>query len=164
MVATELNGAYMRRYMTFFAVLLSAASLQAQADLPIHSRTLANGLEVIVIENHAVPIVTVELDVKNGGFTQTPELEGLAHLYEHMFFKANKTIPSQEKYLQRIRQLGASWNGSTRVERVNYFVTVGVDSLRAGDAVHGGRDPVSALQPGRARTGAARCARRIRPQ
>ena len=129
MVATELHGAYMRRCMTFIAAFLYAASLQAQADLPIHSRTLANGLEVIVIENHAVPIVTVELDVRNGGFTQTAELEGLAHLYEHMFFKANKTIPSQEKYLQRIRQLGASWNGSTDVERVNYFVTVGVDSV-----------------------------------
>jgi zinc protease len=102
----------------------------AQADLPIRDTTLANGLQVIVIENHAVPLVTVELDVKNGGYTQTPEYEGLAHLYEHMFFKANRAIPSQERYLQRLRQLGASWNGTTSEERVNYFVTVGVDSMR----------------------------------
>src|SRR4051812_17709941 len=51
----------------------------AQADLPIRDTTLANGLQVIVIENHAVPLVTMELDVKNGGYTQTPEYEGLAH-------------------------------------------------------------------------------------
>ena len=102
----------------------------AQADLPIRDTTLANGLQVIVIENHAVPLVTVELDVKNGGYTQTPEYEGLAHLYEHMFFKANRVIPSQERYLQRLRQLGASWNGTTSEERVNYFATVGVDSMR----------------------------------
>ena len=102
----------------------------AQADLPIRDTTLANGLQVIVVENHAVPLVTVELDVKNGGYTQTPEYEGLAHLYEHMFFKANRTIPSQERYLQRLRQLGASWNGTTSEERVNYFITVGVDSIR----------------------------------
>jgi zinc protease len=102
----------------------------AQADLPIRDTTLANGLQVIVIENHAVPLVTVELDVKNGGYTQTPEYEGLAHLYEHMFFKANRQIPSQERYLQRLRQLGASWNGTTSEERVNYFATVGADSMK----------------------------------
>jgi zinc protease len=111
-------------------LLIFPAPARAQADLPIRDTTLANGLQVIVIENHAVPLVTVELDVKNGGYTQTPEYEGLAHLYEHMFFKANRTIPSQERYLQRLRQLGASWNGTTSEERVNYFVTVGTDSVR----------------------------------
>ena len=119
----------MRYRLIFAASLVCAATIQAQSDLPIHDRKLANGLDVIVIENHAVPIVTVELNVKNGGFTEPPEYNGLSHLYEHMFFKANKTIPSQEKYLERIRQLGASWNGSTSEERVNYFVTVSVDSL-----------------------------------
>jgi zinc protease len=101
----------------------------AQPTLPMRDTTLANGLQVIVIENHAVPLVTVELDVKNGAYTQTPEYAGLSHLYEHMFFKANRTIPSQEKYLERLRQLGGSWNGTTSEERVNYFVTVGVDSV-----------------------------------
>src|SRR3954471_20527105 len=116
----------------FLGTLLFAAPLAAQATLPIRDTTLSNGLHVIVVENDAVPLVTVELDVKNGGYTQTPEFEGLAHLYEHMFFKANKSIPSQEKYLQRLRQLGASWNGTTSDERVNYFITLGVDSMRPG--------------------------------
>jgi len=117
----------------FLALLALVCPLAAGAQaLPVRDTTLANGLHVIVVENHAVPLVTVELDVKNGAYTQTPEFEGLAHLYEHMFFKANKTIPSQEKYLQRLRQLGAQWNGTTSEERVNYFVTLGVDSLRPG--------------------------------
>lgn len=119
----------MRSHLMLGAVALCAATLRGQTDLPIHSRKLANGLEVIVIENHSVPLVTVELDVKNGAYTETPEYDGLSHLYEHMFFKANRSIPSQEKYLERIRQLGASWNGTTSEERVNYFVTVGVDSV-----------------------------------
>ena len=119
----------MRCSYVVLATTLCAASLPAQSDLPIHSIKLANGLEVIVVENHSVPLVTVELDVKNGGYTETPEYSGLSHLYEHMFFKANRTIPSQEKYLERIRQLGASWNGTTSEERVNYYVTVGVDSV-----------------------------------
>ena len=108
-----------------------AQPLLAQ-ELPIYSRTLPNGLEVIVIENPAVPLVTVELNVKNGAYTQTPEYEGLAHLYEHMFFKANRAIPSQERYLERMNELGASWNGTTSTERVNYFFTLGVDSLESG--------------------------------
>jgi len=108
---------------------LSAA---AQADLPIHDTTLPNGLHVIVVENHTVPLVTIEFAVRNGAFTQTPEFEGLAHLYEHMFFKANKTIPSQEKYLQRIRQLGAQMDGSTSEECVNYYITLGIDNIEPG--------------------------------
>ena len=113
------------------ALLFTSMSVAgAQATMPLKDTTLANGLQVIVIENHAVPLVTVELDFKNGAYTQTHEFEGLAHLYEHMFFKANKTIPSQEKYMQRLRQLGAEWNGTTSEERVNYFVAVGTDSTR----------------------------------
>jgi zinc protease len=118
------------RFLALLA-LVRPLSVSAQA-LPLSDTTLSNGLHVIVVENHAVPLVTVELDVKNGAYTQTPEFEGLAHLYEHMFFKANKTIPSQEKYLQRTRQLGAQWNGTTSDERVNYFITLGADSMRAG--------------------------------
>jgi len=119
----------MNRTLCCWLLALIASALGAQADLPVRDTTLANGLRVIVIENHAVPLVTVELDVKNGAYTQTPEYSGLAHLYEHMFFKANKTIPSQEKYLERLRQLGGSWNGTTSEERVNYFVTAGTDSM-----------------------------------
>ena len=119
----------MRHRLICAAALCCAAAAQAQSDLPIHSRKLSNGLEVIVIENHAVPLVTVEIDVKNGSFTESAEYAGLSHLYEHMFFKANRAIPSQEKYLERTRQLGASWNGTTSEERVNYYVTVGVDSI-----------------------------------
>jgi zinc protease len=102
---------------------------QAADEYGIATKTLANGLDVIVIHNSGVPLVTVEMDVKNGGFTEGPEYTGLSHLYEHMFFKANKVIPNQERYLERLRELGATWNGSTGDERVNYFFTVPKDSV-----------------------------------
>jgi zinc protease len=95
-------------------------------------RTLDNGLTVIVLENHATPIVSVELDVKNGSYTEPPEYNGLSHLYEHMFFKANASIPSQERYMARIRELGAEFNGTTSSERVNYFITLHRERLREG--------------------------------
>jgi zinc protease len=120
----------MRARIAALAALLAAPGpLAAQEQLPIHSTTLDNGLDVIVIENHAVPLVTIELDVKNGAYTESPEYDGLSHLYEHMFFKANRTISSQEEYLERLNELGAAWNGTTSTERVNYYVTVGIDSL-----------------------------------
>ena len=56
----------------------------------------------------------------------------MSHLFEHMFFKANKDYPTQEKFLKRTQELGAIWNGTTNVERVNYFFTFDRDSLKAG--------------------------------
>src|SRR5688500_13359564 len=116
------------------AVLLLLATANVHAgDIPgLSSKKLKNGLEVIVVENHAVPIVTIEVAVKSGGFVETPEFSGLSHLYEHMFFKGNRAIPNQEAYLKRLRELGASWNGTTQTERVNYFFTVPSQNLREG--------------------------------
>ncbi|MDH3492918.1 MAG: insulinase family protein [Acidobacteriota bacterium] len=55
-------------------------------------KTLPNGLEVIVLPDKSVPLVTVELAVRNGSFTEPLEFNGLSHLYEHMFFKPNKAV------------------------------------------------------------------------
>jgi zinc protease len=114
--------------------LLAALSVRAQDKQPsnIHLTKLSNGLEVLVLEDPTVPLVTVEIAVKNGSFTESPEYNGLSHLYEHMFFKANKDIPSQEKYLERVQELGISFNGTTGTERVNYFFTLGSDEVTEG--------------------------------
>ncbi len=98
----------------------------------IYQHELPNGLDIIVIENSTVPLVTIEIDVRNGAYTEPPEYDGLSHLYEHMFFKANEMIPTQEQYLDRTRELGMVWNGTTSDERVNYFFTLAKDSLLAG--------------------------------
>lgn len=98
----------------------------------IYHKELDNGLDVIVVENSIVPLVTVEINVRNGSYTEPPEFDGLSHLYEHMFFKANESIPDQERFLERGRELGMSWNGTTSEERVNYFFTMPKDSLRQG--------------------------------
>lgn len=94
------------------------------------NRILANGLEVIVLEDHSVPLVTIEMAVKNGSYTEPPELNGLSHLYEHMFFKGNRAVANQEEYLKTIGQLGIAYNGSTREEVVNYYFTTTSPNLR----------------------------------
>ena len=69
-----------------------AATTPQALEIPFVTKTLPNGLEVIVLQDSSVPIVTVEMAVRNGSFTEPPELNGLSHLYEHMFFKPNQGV------------------------------------------------------------------------
>jgi zinc protease len=105
---------------------------RAELEKYVQRTTLSNGLDVIVVENHGVPLVTIEADVKNGSFTQGPQFEGLSHLYEHMFFKANAKYPRPDDFVARASQLGAEFNGTTAEERVNYYLTVPADSAEGG--------------------------------
>ena len=114
--------------------LVIGLSAVAQPKLPknYHWQKLENGLEVVVIENRKVPLATIEIAVRNGAYTEGPEYSGLSHLFEHMFFKANKDYPDQEKFIKRTEELGMIWNGTTGDERVNYYFTFDKDSLDAG--------------------------------
>lgn len=118
----------MKRHPLAAAVAVLVLPVLAQAAPPIvHKHELANGLTVLVVENHALPLVTVEIAAKNGSLTEPPEYNGLSHLYEHMFFKANKAYPDQEAWMVRGHELGMLWNGTTSQERVNYFFTTTAD-------------------------------------
>jgi zinc protease len=112
---------------------MRADAQRAELDKIIQRKVLSNGLEVIVVENHGVPLATIEIDVKNGSFTQSPQYEGLAHMYEHMFFRADSTFPEPNQFWDRASDLGAVFNASTAEERVNYFMTVPAEKL--GDGV-----------------------------
>ena len=121
--------------MLLVSALAPALALGQRAELEkiIQRKVLANGLEVIVVENHGVPLATIEIDVKNGSFTQTPEYEGLAHMYEHMFFRANSKYPEPNQFWDKASDLGAVFNGTTQEERVNYYMTAPSEKL--GDVI-----------------------------
>lgn len=122
------------RFCLLFIFCLSYCQLFAQSKLPsnIFFRKLPNGLDVLVVEDNSVPLATVMITVKNGSFTETPKFNGLSHLYEHMFFKANKDYPSQDDFMNRISELGIDFNGSTTFENVNYFFTLPSVNLKPG--------------------------------
>lgn len=131
----------MRSYFLTFALAICSllpSAAAAEDDVfaseinNIHSTILANGLQVIVIEDHSLPVVAIEIAVHAGAFVEPEDLNGLSHLYEHMFFKGNEAIPDQEAYMARQRELGMLWNGTTSSERVNYFFTLGSDRLCEG--------------------------------
>jgi len=109
-----------------------ASAQRAELERTISRKVLPNGLEIIVVPSGGVPLATVELVVKNGAFTQPPEYAGLAHLFEHMFFKANDTYPEPDAFMDRAADLGAIFNATTREELVNYYVTVVSDSVEGG--------------------------------
>ena len=103
------------------------------ADEGIHRYTMDNGLEVFVSENHVVPLVYIEIAVRAGAITQTPDTAGLFHLYEHMMFKGNALYPDAASVNRALSDLGvASWNGTTGVNHVNYYFTIPSDKLEEG--------------------------------
>ncbi len=134
------NTLFMKYFFTAISIfMVSLYAVAATPDLPsnFYFTTLDNGLQVLTIEDPSVPLVTVEIAVHNGAFTESPEYDGLSHLYEHMFFKANKDLPNQEAFLKRVQELGIVFNGTTGTERVNYFFTMGSANLDQGlDFMH----------------------------
>ncbi|MFN0109036.1 MAG: M16 family metallopeptidase [Blastocatellia bacterium] len=111
------------------AVVFSLSQINVSAKPQWQLLKLKNGMDVIVIENRSVPLVTVEVAVKNGAYTEPPEYNGMSHLYEHMFFKTNEKSKA-EGYHDRASELGMLSNATTREEVVNYFTTTIKSGLR----------------------------------
>jgi zinc protease len=111
--------------------VVSTTKSKIQNDEPPYvNKVLPNGLEVIVLPDSSVPIVTIELVARNGSFTEPLELNGLSHLYEHMFFKTNKALAvyrcellSKTGNLQRYAQYGCAEKMKSKAEvgNVDYF-------------------------------------------
>jgi zinc protease len=112
-----------------FAIIAATLSDGALAQPLWKKVTLKNGMDVIIIENAAVPLVTVEIAVKNGAYTEPPEYNGLSHLYEHMFFKSNERSKT-DGYHDRAAELGMLSNAQTQYEVVNYYTTTIRTGLR----------------------------------
>jgi zinc protease len=82
---------------------------------------LANGARVLLFPEASRPTVTVNLTVLVGSRHEGYGESGMAHLLEHMVFKGTPTHPDVPKAL---RDHGASFNGTTNVDRTNYFETM----------------------------------------
>ncbi|MBN2587132.1 MAG: insulinase family protein [Candidatus Fermentibacteraceae bacterium] len=112
--------------------LLITVALSSAFAAEFQVRQLENGLTVIVSPDHISPVVTICIAVKTGATCETPETNGLAHFYEHMFFKGNEALPDQTAYNRRLGELGILQNGTTYPERVQYFITLGSDEFENG--------------------------------
>lgn len=100
-----------------------ADAQRATLERQIASRKLPNGLTVIVAENHAIPLATVEVVVRGGASTQAPDEQGVPHLFEHMLFRSYRSGGARN-FGEAASRYNAAYNGTTSDEMVTYYATV----------------------------------------
>lgn len=89
-------------------------------QVPYTAFTLANGLKVIVHEDHSFPIVSVNTWYHVGSGDEKPGRTGFAHLFEHIMFMGSQHVANGE-FDRRLEAAGANNNGSTTQDRTNYY-------------------------------------------
>ena len=95
---------------------------------PIQQFSLANGLRIVLCEDHAVPVVSVALYYDVGSRNEKVGRTGFAHLFEHMMFQGSENVP-KAGHFQYIFNAGGSMNGTTSTERTNYYETLPASHL-----------------------------------
>jgi len=91
--------------------------------IPVETYELDNGLFVTLSEDHTAPIVAVNLWYHVGSANERAGRTGFAHLFEHMLFQGSAHVGANEHF-ELIQRAGGTLNGSTWLERTNYFETV----------------------------------------
>lgn len=99
------------------------ASRSAALHLPVESYELANGLRVVLSEDHATPIVAVNLWYHVGSANERAGRTGFAHLFEHMLFQGSAHVAANEHF-ELVQRAGGTLNGSTWLDRTNYHETL----------------------------------------
>jgi zinc protease len=112
----------------------AAKAMAKPAPLPVpelkfEKYKLENGLEVILSEDHRLPLVAVNLWYHVGPANEVPGRTGFAHLFEHMMFEGSKHVTGNSHF-RLLEAAGASdINGTTWFDRTNYFETLPANQL-----------------------------------
>jgi zinc protease len=115
-------------------LILAAASATAAENLAIppiafKQRTLANGLQVISVEDHTSPTVAVQVWYHVGSKDDPPGRSGFAHLFEHLMFKATRHLKA-EQFDRLTEDVGGHNNASTNDDFTNYFEAIPSNHLQ----------------------------------
>ncbi len=113
------------------AVHASDSGLQAVLD-GVHRETLDNGLTLLVSEQPGSGVVAINTWVKAGYFHEPDEVAGMAHLFEHMFFKGSKSFPEPEAIAGELARIGGRTNAGTIYDSTNYYFVLPKESFRRG--------------------------------
>jgi zinc protease len=95
--------------------------------IPFSKHTLPNGLDVLIHEDHALPIVAVNVWYHVGSKNEVPGRTGFAHLFEHLMFEGSQHY--DKGYFHPLQEAGAALNGSTNADRTNYWEVVPTNAL-----------------------------------
>jgi zinc protease len=102
---------------------LSTTTASTAIRVPCRTHVLGNGLRVVAHEDHGAPLVTVHLMFHAGSRHEVPGRTGLAHLLEHLFFEGSQHAPKGH-FDDVLERAGGTSNGSTWLDRTNYYATV----------------------------------------
>jgi len=91
--------------------------------LHVLDHQLANGLRVLLFEDHSVPVVSVQLWYHVGGKNEPRGRSGFAHLFEHLMFKGSAHV-GPEEHSHFIESIGGKDNATTDWDRTLYFETI----------------------------------------
>jgi zinc protease len=91
--------------------------------IPLETHTLPNGLRVILSQDHATPVVAVNLWYHVGSANERAGRTGFAHLFEHMLFQGSAQVAANEHF-ELVQRAGGTLNGSTWLDRTNYYETL----------------------------------------
>ncbi|CAK8163546.1 zinc protease [Candidatus Xenohaliotis californiensis] len=100
----------------------SAVAIDDKLNIEPSVFTANNGMTVCVLKNTRVPLVSHVLFYKVGSFNEPVGLSGMAHLLEHMMFKATKERDSNY-YVEQLEKIGARYNAATSAEYTVYYAT-----------------------------------------
>jgi zinc protease len=117
--------------MIFLIVALFSCTTQKKETgftIPIEKYTLANGLTVVLHEDHSDPIASVAIYYHVGSSRETVGKTGFAHLFEHMMFQKSENVP-EDTFFRNIQGAGGSLNGSTSQDRTNYYEVIPKNAL-----------------------------------
>ena len=105
--------------------LVLGVALEASAStpkVPVEQYQLDNGLTVLLSEDHAVPVVSVEVLYLVGSGHERAGRTGFAHLFEHLMFQGSEHY--DHEYFKPYEPIGAAVNGTTNRDRTNFFEVV----------------------------------------
>jgi zinc protease len=105
--------------------LVLGMALDAAAStpkLPVEQYQLENGLTVLLSEDHALPVVSIEVLYLVGSAYERPGRTGFAHLFEHLMFQGSEHY--DHEYFKPYEPIGGQVNGTTSRDRTNFFEVV----------------------------------------
>ena len=110
----------------------SAPAADALPQIAFEKYSLPNGLDVILSEDHRLPLVAVDVWYHVGPANEAAGRTGFAHLFEHMMFQGSKHVPGDSHFKILEAAGGTGLNGTTSFDRTNYFETLPANELELG--------------------------------
>ncbi|MFT6899670.1 MAG: zinc protease, partial [Paraglaciecola sp.] len=112
--------------VTFIA---SNPAKEGELTIPYKKYQLANGLTLVLHEDHSDPLVHVDVTYHVGSAREALGKSGFAHFFEHMMFQGSQNV-ADEQHIKMITEAGGQMNGTTNSDRTNYYETVPANQLQ----------------------------------